>query len=97
MPEETDNDFGSWRTASDGTAHYVLAGKCLCGAKIKANAPEPVRSEKSLSLVTPLCTECLDLNINRWRGVGSPPSKAPLRPQRTFWWREPNRRRTTPR
>ena len=92
MPEEKEA-FGSWRTASDGTAHYVLSGKCLCGAKIKASAPEPVRSEKSLALVTPLCEQCLDLNIQRWRGVHGDASKALLRPQRTFWWRELKRRK----
>jgi hypothetical protein len=95
MPEAAD-DFGTWRTAADGTAHYLLAGKCLCGAKVKANAPEPVRSEKSLALLTPLCVECLDLNISRWRGAHGDQSDAPLRPQKTFWWREVNRRKIPP-
>ncbi len=31
----TPEAFGSWHTATDGTAHYVLAGKCLCGAKVR--------------------------------------------------------------
>jgi hypothetical protein len=92
MPEAMET-FGSWRTASDGTAHYVLSGKSLCGARIKANAPEPVRSEKSLALVTPLCEECLDLNTERWRGAHGDASDAPLRPQRTFWWRQIKRRK----
>ena len=48
----------------------------LCGARIKANAPEPVRSEKSLALVTPLCEECLDLNTERWRGAHGDASDA---------------------
>jgi hypothetical protein len=92
MPDEKET-FGSWRTASDGTAHYVLAGKALCGARIKASAPEPVRSEKSLALVTPLCEECLDLNTERWRDAHGDASDAQLRPQRTFWWRQLKRKR----
>ena len=75
MPDEKET-FGSWRTASDGTAHYVLAGKALCGARIKAQRPEPVRSEKSLCCRTPLCEECLDLNTERSRGAHGDASDA---------------------
>jgi hypothetical protein len=89
----TPEAFGSWHTASDGTAHYVLMGKCLCGAKVKATDPPPERAAKSLALVTPLCTEFLDLNAARWRGKKSAQSGAPLRPQRTFWWRQPRRKK----
>ena len=86
-------EFGSWHTASDGTAHYVLGGKCLCGAKAKNTDPPPARSPKSLSLVTPLCDKCLDLNAERWRGKHAAKTGAPLKPQRTFWWRQPRRMR----
>ena len=88
----TPEQFGSWHTAPDGTAHYVLAGKCLCGAKVKTNGPAPARSAKSLALVTPLCEECLILNEDRWRGKTGHSDDTP-RPRRTYWWRRAKRAR----
>ena len=35
--------FGEWRTAPDGTAHYVLDGLSLCGAKAKKWGGPPER------------------------------------------------------
>ena len=81
-------------------AHRIGRDRALCSCwessvrrRIKASAPEPVRSEKSLALVTPLCEECLDLNTERWRGAHGDASDAQLRPQRTFWWRQLKRKR----
>jgi len=73
--------FGSWHTAPNGVAHYILNGKCLCGAKVKSTGPPPTRAAKSLALVTPLCEECLILNDARWSG------RSDTRPRRLYWWR----------
>jgi len=100
MPEsEATDDFGEWRTAPDGTAHYVLAGECLCGAKVKKFGGPPVRkpvpgTTTTGTLLTPLCLQCLDLNVARWQGKGGSQG-APLTPQQSFWWRQP-RRSTNP-
>ena len=88
-PEE----FGSWHTAPDGKAHYVLGGKCLCGAKVKTNGPPPARSPKSLALVTPLCEECKILNDARWRGRKGAQASEALRPRPWHWWRRGKRTR----
>jgi len=86
-------EFGAWHTATDGTAHYVLKGKSLCGAKIKANAPPPVRSAKSTAIVTPMCEECLDRNAARWAGEHGMKAPVPLQPQRSYWWRQLKRKK----
>ena len=93
----TPEDFGEWRTAPDGTAHYVLAGECLCGAKAKNLGGPPERKPGPVpggmgAFITPLCVQCLDRNIDRWRSKGGNRA-APLRPQGTFWWRQPRRGR----
>lgn len=94
MADKT-NGFGEWRTAPDGTAHYVLEGQCLCGAKVKKLGGPPQRKPvpgaggaAAGAFITPLCVECIDRNIDRWRGRGADRASQPLRPQRTFWWRQ---------
>jgi hypothetical protein len=91
--------FGEWLTAPDGKGHYVLDGQCLCGTKVKKwGGPPQRKSVPGVSgapggaFITPLCVDCLDLNINRWRGKPRERSNAALRPQKTFWWRQPRRR-----
>lgn len=102
MPEpDTSDDFGEWLTAPDGTAHYVLAGACLCGAKVKKFGGPPVRkpvagTTTTGAIVTPLCFQCLDLNVARWQGKGNNGPSAPLTPQRSFWWRQPRRTKKWP-
>ena len=101
MPKST-SDFGEWRTAPDGTAHYVLNGACLCGARVKKWGGLPERKPGPIpgavgAFITPLCMECLDLNVARWQGLGGNQELAPVRPQRTFWWRQPRRRGFEPR
>jgi hypothetical protein len=83
--------FGSWHTAPDGTAHYVFGGKCLCGTKLKASAPAPERDAVTHAILSPMCVDCIDLNTARWRGKQSAKTGEPLRPQRSFWWRQPRR------
>ena len=81
----TPAEFGSWVTdTKTGVAHYVLAGKCLCGTKVKADGPPPTRSAKSLGLVTPLCEECLALNEARWSGRRGGKSEEAHR-RRSYW------------
>jgi len=101
MPEsETNDDFGEWRIAPDGTAHSLIAGECLCGVKVKKWGGPPVRkpvpgTTTTGTLLTPLCLQCIDLNIARWQGKGTEVQGAPLTPQRSFWWRQPTRTLST--
>jgi hypothetical protein len=100
---ETENAFGEWKTAPDGTAHYVLENQCLCGAKVKKFGGPPERKPvpgaggaPAGAFITPLCIDCLDANIARWRGKPRDRGTAPLRPQKSFWWRQPRRSRKWP-
>jgi hypothetical protein len=87
-------EFGAWRTAPDGTAHYVLEGKCLCGAKVKEFGGPPARKTMPTKgvvgkFITPLCPECVGLNIARWNGdsgKGSTPSGHEA--QWWSWWQQ---------
>jgi hypothetical protein len=86
--------MGGWLTAPDGTAHYVLRGRCLCDAKVKSFGGPPVRHRQAGTgapgkFATPLCRECVELNYLRWCDVGGNPD-ADLHSQRHLWW---NRRR----
>jgi hypothetical protein len=86
-------EFGSWHTATDGMAHYIVAGKCLCGAKVKTTDPPVKREAKSHAIVTLLCERCMDLNAARWAGkkgtqAGGFIQRLPLR-----WWRQPRMQR----
>src|SRR5262245_7470076 len=90
-------EFGSWHTAADGTAHYILGGKCLCGAKVKASGAPPQRKPLSGpggsgAFITPLCEECKTLNDARWRGKSGAKAAEALQPRRWHWWR--HRKRT---
>ncbi len=90
--------FGSWLTASDGTAHYVLNGKCLCGAKVSKLGGPPRRKPQtgagdSGAYITPLCEECKSMNDARWSGKKGARSGASLKPQPWHWWRNPKRRK----
>ena len=68
--------FGEWITdARTGTAHYVLDGKCLCGARIgkpvgpPRRKPVPSQAGKEYGVyATPICGECRGLNEARWLG-----------------------------
>jgi len=76
---QTSDDFGSWRTGPDGTAHYVLGGLCLCGAKFKrwGGAPERKRGSSLGPIgkyLTDLCQRCLDQNYLRWAKKGGLPT-----------------------
>jgi hypothetical protein len=77
MPE-TSVDFGSWLTAPDGTAHYVMDGKCLCGANVKKWGGAPKRDRPVTGpprkYLTPLCQRCLDQNYLRWAKKGGLPT-----------------------
>ena len=83
------DEFGSWHIAHDGTAHYIVAGECLCGAKVKATDPLPVRAGKGKTLVTPLCERCMDLNAARWAGKKGAQAGGFIKKLRPRWWREP--------
>jgi hypothetical protein len=84
--------FGQWLTdAKTGTAHYVLGGKCLCGAAVKTFGGPPERKAGPVpgglrGFVTPLCVACIDLNAARWRGGKGRP--ATIRTKSTYWWRK---------
>ena len=85
--------MGAWLTAPDGTAHYVLRGRCLCDAKVKSFGGPPARERHSTGalgkLTTPLCRVCVDMNFLRWCDVGGNPD-ADLHMQKHLWV---NRRR----
>ena len=91
MPDEKET-FGSWRTASDGTAH-----SCSCWESSvrqdQGERPEPVRSEKSLASSRRSAKSASILTPS----VGAVPTEThrmrSLRPQRTFWWRQLKRKR----
>jgi hypothetical protein len=91
--------FGSWETLTDGNAHYVLNGKCLCGAKVTKSSGPPQRKPQtgagdSGAYVTPLCEECKSINDARWSGKkASKGGPAALRPASWHWWRNPKRRK----
>jgi hypothetical protein len=90
--------FGEWVTdGKTGTAHYVLDGKCLCGAKIAKPAGPPKRKPVASqagkeygALATPLCEECKTLNENRWLGRKGTEM---ARRKRWTWWRGAGRAR----
>lgn len=69
-----EEDFGEWRTAPDGQAHYVLGGKCLCGAKVKSFGGPPRRDQPPAGpprkYITPLCEDCMTVNYIRWAKKG---------------------------
>jgi len=74
MMPNTRNDISGWLTASDGKAHYVLGGACLCGAKVK-NFGEPPKRKRLASgqegtFLTPRCYECMNRNYIRWAESG---------------------------
>jgi hypothetical protein len=74
MPD-TPDEFGGWLTAPDGTAHYILAGQCLCKAKVKKFGGPPERKPGPVpgavgKIVTPLCFECMNRNYIRWARKG---------------------------
>jgi hypothetical protein len=73
------NEFGAWRTAPDGTAHYVLGERCLCGAKVKRWGGPPVRKHfpsphAGGKHLTEYCRSCLDQNYLRWAKKGGLPT-----------------------
>jgi len=87
--------FGQWLTdPKTGTAHYVLGDRCLCGAAVKKFGGPPERKPLSApgagvgAFVTPLCVDCLDLNVARWQKTGGRADTKPSKPQRAFWWRQ---------
>ena len=41
--------MGGWLTAPDGTAHYVLRGRCLCDAKVKSFGQQMVTDHTKTS------------------------------------------------
>ena len=78
MPDPTD-DFGKWKTAPDGTAHYVIGDTCLCRAKIKKWGGPPKRKTWSTpggvgKFETELCAKCLTQNYLRWARKGGKPT-----------------------
>jgi hypothetical protein len=68
------DDFGAWLTAPDGKAHYVLGGKCLCGARVKKFGGPPAREQLPNrppgKWITPYCDECETENFVRWAKKG---------------------------
>ena len=89
MATAANEDFGEWLTAPDGTAHYVLAGKCLCGAKVKEFTGPPQRKHFPYTttpgkIVTPLCQECEYQNFIRWAKKGGKSEHILTRPH--YWW-----------
>ena len=79
MPDEKET-FGSWRTRIGRDRALCSCWESSVRRQDQGERPEPVRSEKSLALVTPLCEECLDLNTERWRGAHGDASDAQLSP-----------------
>jgi hypothetical protein len=99
MMPDTKEEFGEWRTAPDGMAHYVLAGKCLCGAKITEFGDRPSRKAGPVKgavgkFVTPLCPECVSRNIGRWSGRTG---RSTVGHEAAWWswWHQRLRQRTT--
>jgi hypothetical protein len=95
MMNKTIDVFGDWLTGTDGKAHYVLSGRCLCDAKVKKFTGPPARQIHQKTgapgkYLTPLCLDCMDLNTIRWCDVGGNPAPT-LRPQRQFWWNQRRR------
>ena len=94
------NAFGGWLVdPKTGTAHYVLGGKCLCGAAVKKFGGPPERKPVTTGnggfggYATLLCVDCVDKNVNRWRKKGGSSDAVPSKPQREFWWRQPRFRK----
>ena len=92
-PNEVAEHFGQWLTAPDGTAHYVLGGKCLCGAKVKEFGGPPERKRTPTQrlpgqFLTPLCPDCVDLNIARWCGREGQGVASGHEAQWWSWWHE---------
>jgi hypothetical protein len=88
---KTSDEFGSWRTAPDGTAHYLLAGRCLCGANAEDLGPPARRrlpSGQPGLIAAPLCPECLALNIARWSRGGSGQFLSSVEARMWRWLRE---------
>jgi hypothetical protein len=77
---ESSDDFGEWRTAPDGKAHYVISGRCLCGAKVKQWGGPPKRNTGSApravaKYLTEFCNECMTQNYLRWARKGGRPTQ----------------------
>ena len=77
--DDAPNEFGVWRTAPDGIAHYLLGDRCLCGAKVRRWGGPPERKHFPSpgpvgKFITELCQKCLDQNYLRWAKKGGQPT-----------------------